>query len=77
MVTRGVIERAKGILMHSQGIPESQAFDLLNALSQRQKRKLRDVAAEIAAGVVDPRVAVIRPVAVPAPASPEAGTPSP
>jgi hypothetical protein len=47
LASRAVIERAKGILMHSRSLPESQAFDLLNEMSQRAHRKLRDIAAEI------------------------------
>lgn len=47
LASRAVIERAKGILMHSHSLPESQAFDLLNEMSQRAHRKLRDIAAEV------------------------------
>jgi len=49
LASRTVIERAKGFLMHERGIDEGQAFDRLNDLAQRHRRKLRDVAAEIAA----------------------------
>jgi hypothetical protein len=61
VVSRGIIERAKGILMQGQGISESQSFDLLNELSQRHRRKLRDVAADVASGTLLPRLAVVRP----------------
>jgi ANTAR domain-containing protein len=47
--SRVVIERAKGILMQEHGIAEDQAFDRLNDLAQRHRRKVRDLAAEIAA----------------------------
>jgi plasmid stabilization system protein ParE len=48
MNSRAVIERAKGILMQTNAISESESFDLLNEMSQRRHRKLRDVAADIA-----------------------------
>jgi hypothetical protein len=48
LVSRPLIERAKGILMERMGLSEAQAFDLLSQASQRGHRKLRDVAAEIA-----------------------------
>ncbi len=70
LTSRGAIERAKGILMHSHGVSESQAFDLLNEMSQRQRRKLRDLAGEIAEGVLNLRSVVVRPDTVPAHASP-------
>lgn len=41
---RAVIERAKGILMATRGIDEKEAFELLRAQSQRDGRKLVDVA---------------------------------
>jgi hypothetical protein len=50
MTSRAVIERAKGILMQSSALTEAEAFDLLNEMSQRRHRKLRDVAAEVATG---------------------------
>ncbi len=47
--TRGVIERAKGLLMAEQRCGADTAFDLLRRASQRENRKLHDVAARIAA----------------------------
>lgn len=44
--SRLVIERAKGLLM-SGGITSDQAFDLLRKASQRENRKLRDIAADV------------------------------
>jgi AmiR/NasT family two-component response regulator len=41
---RATIERAKGILMATHGINEQQAFELLREHSQRDGRKLVDVA---------------------------------
>ena len=50
LVSRAVIERAKGIIMQAHAVSECQAFDLLNELSQRQHRKLRDIAADVVNG---------------------------
>jgi hypothetical protein len=50
MNSRAVIERAKGILMQTNDLSESESFDLLNEMSQRRHRKLRDVAADVANG---------------------------
>jgi len=63
MASRAVIERAKGILMQAQGLSEPESFDLLSEISQRQRRKVRDVAADIANGSLTPRLAVVRPSA--------------
>ena len=41
---RAMIERAKGILMVTHGIDEQQAFELLRDHSQRDGRKLVDIA---------------------------------
>ena len=63
MVSRAVIERAKGMLMERQGLTESQSFELLNQISQRCHRKLRDVAADIANGSLQPHLAAVAPEA--------------
>lgn len=47
LVTRGMIERAKGILMGQHGLGDQDAFDLLRRQSQETHRKLRDVAADL------------------------------
>ncbi|MGH9224684.1 MAG: ANTAR domain-containing protein [Acidimicrobiales bacterium] len=44
---RDVIGQAKGILMASGGVDPGRAFGMLVAASQRQNRKLRDIAAEL------------------------------
>jgi hypothetical protein len=49
--TRIVIEQAKGVLAGRSGEPVEGAFDFLRRRSQLQNRKLRDIAAEIVAGV--------------------------
>jgi transcriptional regulator with GAF, ATPase, and Fis domain len=47
--TRDTIGQAKGILMERYKITGDQAFDLLIAASQRTHRKLKDIAADLAA----------------------------
>jgi GAF domain-containing protein len=45
--SRPVIDQAKGMIMAQQGVTADEAFDVLRRASQRQNRKLRDVAAEM------------------------------
>jgi GAF domain-containing protein len=45
--SRAVIEQAKGILMAREGISADRAFDVLVRASQRENRKLRDIAGEL------------------------------
>lgn len=45
--SRPVIEQAKGILMATQGCSADEAFATLRRASQRENRKLRDVAATV------------------------------
>ena len=47
MRSRAVIEQAKGILMARSNLDEDEAFDMLRRASQRENRKLRDLAAEL------------------------------
>lgn len=49
MVSRAVIEQAKGVLMGRHGLSEVEAFELIKAQSQRTNTKLR----LIARGIVD------------------------
>jgi len=49
LVGRAPIDMAKGIIMNSLGCGPDEAFDVLVKQSQRENRKLRDVAAEIVA----------------------------
>ena len=44
LATRGVIERAKGVLMSQHGVSSEDAFLLLQRESQHSHRKLREVA---------------------------------
>lgn len=48
--TRGVIERAKDVLMHARGISADDAFAVLRTESQHRNRKLRDVALDVTEG---------------------------
>lgn len=57
LASRGVIERAKGILMHTYAISEAQSFDLLNDMSKRRQRKVREVAAEVVGATPAPGTA--------------------
>jgi GAF domain-containing protein len=47
MISRAVIEQAKGVIMASTGVDPDQAFDILRDQSQQTNEKLRDVAAAI------------------------------
>jgi GAF domain-containing protein len=47
MKSRAVIEQAKGILMGAQRCGPDEAFQILVRASQRENRKLRDIAEEI------------------------------
>jgi ANTAR domain len=53
LARRGVIERAKGILMEREGCDADHAFDILRDLSQRGDHKLAAVAAQVVAGAKD------------------------
>ena len=52
LLTRGVIDQAKGILMAQTGCTADDAFDMLRAASMRDNRKLHDVAVRLVASVV-------------------------
>lgn len=45
--SRAVIEQAKGILMAREGVSADKAFEVLVRASQRENRKLRELAADI------------------------------
>jgi hypothetical protein len=63
LTSQPVIEQAKGILMAHHRCGPDQAFRLLADASQRQNRKLRDVAAAVVASVqATPDEAACRPV---------------
>jgi GAF domain-containing protein len=47
MMSRAVIEQAKGILMERHKVTDDQAFTILTHASQRTNVKLRDVAADL------------------------------
>lgn len=53
MASRAVIEQAKGVIMAMRGIPEFQAFEVLRRTSQDRNVKVRDLAEQVIAGVVD------------------------
>jgi AmiR/NasT family two-component response regulator len=47
MDARATIEQAKGILMSQSALSPDEAIDVLKRASQRDNRKLRDVATDI------------------------------
>lgn len=47
VASREIIGAAKGILMESQSCTRDEAFDILRRASQRENRKLRDLAEEL------------------------------
>jgi GAF domain-containing protein len=54
MRSRSTIDQAMGILMADGGRSPDEAFQLLTRASQRENRKLRDIATDIVARVTDP-----------------------
>ena len=48
--TRPVIDQAKGMLIARHGCSAEEAFEMLSAASQRENRKLRDVAVAMVQG---------------------------
>lgn len=50
MSTRGVIDQAKGILMAREGLSADDAFERLRRASQRENRKVLELAQEIVSG---------------------------
>lgn len=55
LANRDLIGQAKGILMERENIDADAAFDLLRRVSQQTGRKLKDIAAELAARPPDER----------------------
>ena len=51
VASREIIGEAKGILMERQSCTRNEAFDILRRASQRENRKLRDLAEELVARV--------------------------
>ncbi|MEA2901197.1 MAG: hypothetical protein QOH36_1084 [Actinomycetota bacterium] len=71
--TRGVIERAKGVLIARQGCDPDQAFDILRRASQRLNRKLHDIATDLVANATTGEVPDWAPwTAAPGPGRPPA-----
>lgn len=50
MDSRAVIEQAKGRIMERTGVLAEEAFKMMTTKSQHENRKLRDIAADVAAG---------------------------
>jgi hypothetical protein len=51
--SRPVIEQAKGIIMATEGCTADEAWDMLRRASQRENRKLRDLAVTFVENAVD------------------------
>ncbi len=47
LASRAQIEQAKGVLIEQSGVSSDEAFELLKRASQRENRKLREIAAEV------------------------------
>jgi AmiR/NasT family two-component response regulator len=47
VASREIIGEAKGIIMERQSCTRDEAFDILRRASQRENRKLRDLAEEL------------------------------
>ena len=47
MVSRATIEQAKGIIMSQSGVDARAAFEMLRTASQRENRKVREIAEDI------------------------------
>jgi GAF domain-containing protein len=54
MKSRATIEQAKGILMGAQRCSPDDAFQILVRASQREKRKLREIAEDVVAKATEP-----------------------
>ena len=54
--TRAVIEQAKGVLIARHGCSPDEAFRMLAGASQRNNRKLREIAAGVVASAMSHRV---------------------
>jgi AmiR/NasT family two-component response regulator len=54
LVSRGVIDQAKGIIMAARGIGAEAAFGILVRQSQQQNRKVRDLAEEFVRTAIQP-----------------------
>ena len=57
LMTRKIVERAKGVLMDTAGLKESEAFHRIQRLSMNSRKSMREVAEAILLthGVEQPR----------------------
>ena len=66
LVSRLIIERAKGYLIARQAISADTAFDLLRRYARAHNRRIRDVAHDVTQGVLDlPAAQAVKDVAQP------------
>jgi two-component system, response regulator PdtaR len=52
--TRKLVDRAKGILMDSHGLSESDAFDWIQKTAMNTRVKAKDIAEQVIAGTISP-----------------------
>jgi two-component system, response regulator PdtaR len=52
--TRKLVDRAKGILMDSHGLSESEAFDWIQKTAMNKRVKAKDIAEQVIAGTISP-----------------------
>jgi two-component system, response regulator PdtaR len=52
--TRKLVDRAKGILMDSHGLSESEAFDWIQKTAMNRRVKAKDIAEQVIAGTISP-----------------------
>jgi two-component system, response regulator PdtaR len=52
--TRKLVDRAKGILMDSHGLSESEAFDWIQKTAMNTRVKAKDIAEQVIAGTISP-----------------------
>jgi len=52
--TRKVVERAKGKLMDEHSLPEAEAFSFIQRTAMKERRTMKDVAAQVIDGSVQP-----------------------
>jgi AmiR/NasT family two-component response regulator len=52
--TRKLVDRAKGILMDSHGLAESEAFDWIQKTAMNKRVKAKDIAEQVIAGTISP-----------------------
>ncbi len=50
----GVVDQAKGVLIHTYGLQDREAFALLRRTARRDRTRVLDISADLMAGKIDP-----------------------